>query len=100
MLALNGATSIGDPNPINKGPINFPPPKDFDVVKKADWVVEAVVEKIDIKHNLYEKILKTRKKDSIISSNTSTIPLKVLSEKVLMHHCVEQLPSSQPRLIL
>ena len=56
--------------------------EDFDIVKKADWVVEAVVEKIDIKHNLYEKILKTRKKDSIISSNTSTIPLKVLSAKM------------------
>jgi len=41
-----------------------------------------VVERIDIKHNLYEKILKTRKKDSIISSNTSTIPLKVLSAKM------------------
>jgi len=56
--------------------------EDFDVVKKADWVVEAVVERINIKHNLYEKILKTRKKDSIISSNTSTIPLKILSEKM------------------
>jgi len=54
----------------------------FDIVKKADWVVEAVVEKIDIKHKLYEKILKKRKKDSIISSNTSTIPLKVLSAKM------------------
>ena len=30
--------------------------EDFDVVKRADWVVEAVVERIDIKHNLYEKI--------------------------------------------
>ena len=45
-------------------------------------MVEAVVERVDIKHNLYEKILKTRKKESIISSNTSTIPLKVLSEKM------------------
>ena len=56
--------------------------KNFDAVKKADWVVEAVVERIDIKHNLYKKILSTRKKDSIISSNTSTIPLKVLSAKM------------------
>ena len=56
--------------------------ENFDTVKKADWVVEAVVERIDIKHNLYEKILKTRKKDSIISSNTSTIPLKILSAKM------------------
>ena len=30
----------------------------FDTVKRADWVVEAVVERIDIKHNLYKKILK------------------------------------------
>ncbi len=56
--------------------------QNFDVIKKADWVVEAVVERIDIKHNLYEKILKIRKKDSIISSNTSTIPLKILSAKM------------------
>jgi len=56
--------------------------ENFDLVKIADWVVEAVVEKIDIKHNLYEKILKIRKKDSIISSNTSTIPLKILSSKM------------------
>ena len=56
--------------------------ENFDLVKTADWVVEAVVEKINIKHNLYEKILKIRKKDSIISSNTSTIPLKILSAKM------------------
>ena len=55
---------------------------DFDLVGRADWIVEAVVERIDIKHNLYEKISKVRKPDSIISSNTSTIPLKVLSEKM------------------
>ena len=56
--------------------------QNLDALRKADWIVEAVVEKIDIKQNLYEKILKVRKKDSIISSNTSTIPLKVLSEKM------------------
>ena len=56
--------------------------ENFDIVKKADWIVEAVVERIDIKHSIYEKILKTRKKASIISSNTSTIPLKILSEKM------------------
>ena len=35
-------------NNINVGNIN----DDFDVVKDADWIVEAVVERIDIKHNL------------------------------------------------
>ncbi len=54
----------------------------FDLVGKADWVVEAVVERIDVKHKLYEKISKVRKPNSIISSNTSTIPLKILSEKM------------------
>ncbi len=54
----------------------------FDAVKEADWVVEAVVERIDIKHNIYEKIFKERKKGAIVSSNTSSIPIQVLSEKL------------------
>ena len=54
----------------------------FDVVNEADWVVEAVVERIDIKHNIYEKIFKNRKQGAIVSSNTSSIPIKVLSEKL------------------
>ena len=55
---------------------------DFNLVGEADWVVEAVVERIDIKHNIYKKIEEVRKENCIISSNTSTIPLKVLSEKM------------------
>ena len=54
----------------------------FNIVKQADWIVEAVVEKIEIKHQIYEKIFKSRKKGSIVSSNTSTIPLKILSQKL------------------
>jgi 3-hydroxyacyl-CoA dehydrogenase len=52
----------------------------FDEVKEADWVVEAVVERIDIKHDIYEKIFKERKKGAIVSSNTSSIPIKILSQ--------------------
>ena len=55
---------------------------DFNAVKDADWIVEAVVERIDIKHDIYEKIFKERKKGAIVSSNTSSIPIKVLSEKL------------------
>ena len=55
---------------------------DFNVVKEADWIVEAVVERIDIKHNIYEKIFKNRKPGAIVSSNTSSIPIKILSEKL------------------
>ena len=65
-------------NNINVGNIN----DNFNVVGEADWIVEAVVERIDIKHNIYEKIFKERKKGSIVSSNTSSIPIKVLSEKL------------------
>jgi 3-hydroxyacyl-CoA dehydrogenase len=54
----------------------------FDVVKDADWIVEAVVERIDIKHQIYEKIFKARKDGAIVSSNTSSIPIKVLSENL------------------
>ena len=65
-------------NNISVGNIN----DDFNVVSQADWIVEAVVERIDIKHNIYEKIFKERKPGSIVSSNTSSIPIKVLSEKL------------------
>ena len=49
---------------------------DFSVVEKADWIVEAVVERIDIKHQIYEKIFKSRKEGAIVSSNTSSIPIR------------------------
>jgi len=65
-------------NNINIGNIN----DDFGLVKDADWIVEAVVERIDIKHNIYEKIFKTRKSGAIVSSNTSSIPIKVLSKNL------------------
>ncbi len=55
---------------------------DFDIVREADWVVEAVVERIDIKHQIYDKIFKFRKDGAIVSSNTSSIPIKVLSENL------------------
>ena len=54
----------------------------FNVVSDADWIVEAVVERIDIKHEIYEKIFKSRKDGAIVSSNTSSIPIKVLSQNL------------------
>ena len=41
-----------------------------------------MVERIDVKHNIYEKIFKMRKEGAIVSSNTSSIPIKILSEKL------------------
>jgi len=65
-------------NNINIGNIN----DNFNLVSEADWIVEAVVERIDIKHQIYEKIFKERKAGSIVSSNTSSIPISILSEKL------------------
>ena len=46
----------------------------------CDWIVEAVVEKAEIKRALYEKIERVRKDGSIVSSNTSTLRLRTLVE--------------------
>ena len=65
-------------NNIKVGNIN----DNLDILKDADWIVEAVVERIDIKHDIYNKIFKNRKQGAIVSSNTSSIPIKVLSQKL------------------
>lgn len=53
---------------------------DLDKLKDCDWIIEVVLEDLDIKHQTYEKIAKHRKKGSIVSSNTSTILLEKLTE--------------------
>lgn len=51
---------------------------DLEKLKDVDWIVEAVIERLDIKQSLYRKIEPHRKKGSVVSSNTSTIPLQTL----------------------
>jgi 3-hydroxyacyl-CoA dehydrogenase len=53
---------------------------DLALLADVDWIVEAIVERLDIKHALYEKLETARKPGSIVSSNTSTIPLAKLIE--------------------
>ena len=48
----------------------------FDAIAKADWVIEVIVENLQVKKNLMARIDQVRKPGSIISSNTSGIPLK------------------------
>lgn len=50
----------------------------LDLLKDVDWVIEAVLEDINIKQDLYKKINQYCHTDTVISSNTSTIPLKIL----------------------
>ena len=53
---------------------------DFDKLQDVDWIAEAVVERLDVKKALYKRIDAVRKSDSIVSSNTSTIPISLLVE--------------------
>jgi len=53
---------------------------DLKLLGDCDWIIEVVLEDLKIKHATYEKINKYRKKGSIVSSNTSTIPLQNLVE--------------------
>ena len=53
---------------------------DLEKLADCDWVVEAIIEKIEYKHDLYEKIEKVIRPGTIVSSNTSTIPMERLVE--------------------
>ncbi|MEO2049752.1 MAG: 3-hydroxyacyl-CoA dehydrogenase NAD-binding domain-containing protein [Pirellulales bacterium] len=52
----------------------------LDLLADCDWIIEAVIERTEIKQDLYARIDPVRKAGSIVSSNTSTIPLETLVE--------------------
>ena len=53
---------------------------DFDKLADCDWIIEAVVERLDIKKALYQRLDETISSDCIVTSNTSTIPIRLLIE--------------------
>lgn len=53
---------------------------DLGLLGGADWIIEAIVEELEAKKELYRKIERFRKEGSIVSSNTSTLPLSRLTE--------------------
>jgi len=53
---------------------------DLQLIGDCDWIIEAVIERLDVKQGLYAKIEAARKAGSVVSSNTSTIPLANLIE--------------------
>jgi len=53
---------------------------DFDKIADTDWIIEVVVENLQIKQELLQRIDGVRKKGTIVSSNTSGIPLRAMSE--------------------
>ncbi|HKL37154.1 MAG TPA: 3-hydroxyacyl-CoA dehydrogenase/enoyl-CoA hydratase family protein [Salegentibacter sp.] len=53
---------------------------DISKVSEADWIIEVVVERLDIKQKVFEKLEKHRKKGTLITSNTSGIPIQQMNE--------------------
>jgi len=53
---------------------------DLHLVKDVDWIMEVVVERLDIKQQVFEKIEKYRTPGTIISSNTSGIPIQFMNK--------------------
>jgi 3-hydroxyacyl-CoA dehydrogenase len=52
----------------------------FDRVGEVDWVVEAVVERMDIKQNVHARIEEHVREDAVISTNTSGLPIHEIAE--------------------
>ena len=53
---------------------------DIQKVASADWIIEVVVERLDIKKQVFEKLEKYRTPGTLITSNTSGIPIKFMNE--------------------
>ena len=56
--------------------------EDLHLISQCDLIIEAIIEKIEIKHQLYNKIIPYLNKEAILASNTSTLPLKRLKENL------------------
>jgi 3-hydroxyacyl-CoA dehydrogenase len=53
---------------------------DMQKISNCDWVIEVVIEKLDIKRKVFENVEKYRKAGSLITSNTSGIPIHLMAE--------------------
>ncbi len=64
---------------------------DFEKISDCDWVIEVVIERLDIKKQVFEKVEKYRRPGSLITSNTSGIPIHLMaegrSEDFMKHFC-------------
>ncbi|MBK6477482.1 MAG: 3-hydroxyacyl-CoA dehydrogenase/enoyl-CoA hydratase family protein [Saprospiraceae bacterium] len=53
---------------------------DLALISECDWIIEVIVERLDIKKSLFDKVEKYRKPGTLISSNTSGIPIHLMAE--------------------
>jgi len=79
------AAVVANPSPLyRKSEVSRIKTGNFDdnlkEIASCDWVIEVVVERLDIKKSLYERVEQFRKKGTLITSNTSGIPIHLLAE--------------------
>ena len=64
---------------------------DFEKISDCDWTIEVVIERLDIKKQIFEKVDQHRREGSLVSSNTSGIPIHMMlegrSEDFRQHFC-------------
>ncbi len=53
---------------------------DFEKIADCDWIIEVVIERLDIKKQIFEKVDKYRKQGAYVTSNTSGIPINLMTE--------------------
>ena len=53
---------------------------DFDRLGEVDWIVEVVIEKLDVKRALLERLEAVRRPGSILTTNTSGLPISAITE--------------------
>lgn len=53
---------------------------DLDKLSDCDWILEAIIEKLEIKKDLFSKVEEHRRSGTIISTNTSGIPVQMIAE--------------------
>lgn len=53
---------------------------DLELLEDQDWILEAIIEKLEIKQDLFQKVEKVRSEGSLVTTNTSGIPVHMISE--------------------
>lgn len=65
---------------------------DIEKIKNSDWIIEVVTERLDIKKSVFDQVEKHRKEGTLVSSNTSGIPIQLMSkdrsEDFQNHFCI------------
>lgn len=56
--------------------------KDFERLKTADWIIEAVIEDLTVKRSLLQSILPHIREDAVVTSNTSGLPLSTIAAEM------------------